>query len=253
MALSITSLTEGIDTTNNPASTASVNPTSGSLTLAFIAYAVAGGGSTTSSDTVVPSGARGTWTLLGHVNATDFVNVGRRGMVLYAGTGSVASEAITITATTGSGTWTETAWSIIECTGQDGTTPYDTAQGAGDTSATSGEITTSLGTAGAGDEVIAGWFHETGESVDTTTDGSWGTLLGSGITGGSDIRTLHVFYDASDPQNVTPAAGWSTASTWGAIGVIINVAAGGGGDPEGGLVGGKLVGGGLLMRGVLKG
>jgi hypothetical protein len=222
MALAVARLTSGSQTTSNPSTTASINPTSGSLTLAWLAYAVEGGGTSSNTDTITPSGARGTWTQLRIAASSEFSNMGRRGIVLWAGTGSVTNEAVTITATCGSGTWTETAWVFDEWTGQDTGTPYDTAQANGDSS-TSGEITSDLGTPGTGDRVTAAWFSETDETISATGL----TATGSQLTGCSDVRTMHVFYDASDPQDETPAASWTTSGTWGAIGLIINAAAGG--------------------------
>lgn len=222
MALSISSLAAGRDTTNNPATTASVNPTAGSLTLLFVGVAVAGGGTVLNTDTVTPSGARGTWSAaLVAVNDTQDGS-GRRGLFLFAGTGSVTNEAITLTSTNVDGTWTETNWSVIQVTGQDTGTPYDAAVKAAGSSGTTSTLA-DVGTPGAGDAVVFGVFHETDEAVTAT---GWSSL--GSVTGGSDIRTLHTFYDDSSPDE-TPNATWASSSQWGTVGLIVNVAAGGGG------------------------
>lgn len=221
MALAVSTLTSGSDTTNNPCSTASVNPTSGSLTLIWIGYAVVGGGTTTSTDTVVPSGARGTWTLLDDVSDNTHTT-GRRGMRLYAGTGTVTNEAISITATCGAGTWTETVWIVDEWTGVDGTTPYDASVSTGSGSGTTGTIS-DVGTPDTGDRITSGWFHETTQALTATGL----TALGS-VTSTSDLSQLKSYYDASDPQDETPEVTWSSSCAWGGIGLIINAAAGGG-------------------------
>jgi hypothetical protein len=144
---------------------------------------------------------------------------GRRGMYVFAGTGTVTSEAITLTSTNGSGTWTETNWSVIEVTGQDTGTPYDTAIKAAGTSGMTSTLD-DVGTVDAGDSVVFGVIHETDEAVSAA---GW-TALGA-VTGGSDIRTMHTFYDDSSPDE-TPNATWSSSSLWGTIGLIVNVGAG---------------------------
>ena len=222
MALSASNLTAGLSN-SNPGVTASVAPTSGSLTLLWVAYAVAGGGSTLSGDTVAPTGARGTWTELLRLSSGDDADVGRRAIVLFAGSGSVTSETISISVTTLGGTYAEVAWCVDEWTGQDTTTPYGTAV-RNAASGTTGLLPT-VGTPGTDARVTAAWLHETSEVVTATGF----TALGS-VTGGTDVRTLHSFYDASDPQDDTPEASWATSSTWGGIGIIVNALAGGGGS-----------------------
>jgi hypothetical protein len=193
------------------------------LTLLWVGVAVAGGGVTNSADTVTPVGARGTWTELLDVQQQGSSN-DRRSLYLFAGSGSVTNETISITYSSGaSATWTETAWVIDEWSGQDTGTPYATAIGATGAGATSGALT-DLGTPGTDARVTAGWIHSVAETV--TASGL--TATGTNLESLTDIRSLHVFYDASDPQNETPSASWSTSDAWTAIGIIINAATGGG-------------------------
>lgn len=218
MALSISLLTSGIDTTNNPASTASVNPTSGSVTYLFVAYAVAGGGNGNDGDSITPSGARGTWTEMTQVwNPSS-----RRGMFLFRGTGTVTNEAISLSVSAAGGTWTETAWNVIEVTGQDAT-PDDAvviADSLGSTQASTADV----GTVDTGDAVLFGVWHETDEAVTATGF----TGLGA-VTGGSDVRTLHTFYDDTTPDE-TPQTDTFTSSSWGMVAFVVNVGAGGGSE-----------------------
>ena len=222
MAIAISLLTSGIEPTTNPSTTDAVNPTAGSVTYLFIAYAVEGGGTAINSDTVTPTGARGTWTQDEKI-ADDTDGSGRRGSTLWIGTGTVTNEAITITATM-TGTWTETAWIVVEVTGADGTTPNDTPQKVSNTG-TSATLP-SLGTAGASDAVLWAVHHEEGdESVTATGWTAVGAVVGTNAS--NDIRTLHGFYDLTSPD-VTPATDTFTSSVYGAIGFIINVGAAGG-------------------------
>ena len=226
MALAVTNLTSGSNTTNNPSTTASINPTSGSLTLCWIGAAVAGGGTTTAMDTFVPSGARGTWTFVDDVDDSN----NRRTMRLYAGTGTVTNEAVTITATCGAGTWTETMWVIDEWTGQDTSTPYDASTSNFVTNATT-VTATDVGTPGAGDAVTFGIMRDTSEAL-TTNPPTGLTALGS-ASGGTDVRILQSFYDSTDPWTETPVFNWTTSAGGQVIGIIINAAAGGGGSKAG--------------------
>lgn len=218
MALSITNLTSGRDTTNNPASTASVNPASGSRTYLWIGYAVEGGQPTHSGDTFSISGSRGTWTQLAHEYSSGADS--RRAVALYVGTGSVANEAISITVTPQVGTWTETAWVVDEVTGFDTGDPDDapvTTEGTGSTLQLP-----DVGTPGTGDRVYIGCTHEVDEAISVS-----GFTQTAQVTGGSDVRRFAVFYDASDPQDETPTFSTSTAGQKHAIGLILNVGAAG--------------------------
>lgn len=222
MALAASVLTSGASNAN-PAVTAPVNPASGSMTRLWVAYAVAGGGSTLSADTVTPTGARGTWTEVMRLTAGEDADMGRRGLALFRGSGSVTNEPISVSFTTGGGTYAEALHIVEEWTGQDTTTPHGTPVRDAAASGTTG-LLPDVGTPGTDSRVTAAWVHETSEAVTATGF----TALGS-VTGGSDVRTLHSFYDASDPQDDTPEAAWTTSSVWGGIGVIVNVLAGGAG------------------------
>lgn len=211
--LSITKLTDGQDTASNPATTASVSPAASSMVYLCIGYAVAGGGTATGSDTATVSGLGLTWTLV--ENGTD--GTGRRGTLLYRGTGTASSGTISITLSTGSGTWTETFWSVLQVTGHNSGDPDDAPVSAANWSGgvTSG-ATGDVGTIDAGDAVIAFFIHETSEAVDIT-----GFTELTDIFGGTDVRSLTAAYSTSDD---TPAATWSTSSGWEGMGWVVNKA-----------------------------
>src|SRR5687768_8851074 len=117
MAIAWNELTQGADTTNNPATTASITPTSGAVVYAGVLVAVAGGGGTGAADSLAISGCGLTW-----VEVAELQYGGRRAVYVWKGTGTPSAGALTITFTSGTGsTWTETMWSIDEVTGADST------------------------------------------------------------------------------------------------------------------------------------
>lgn len=172
---------------------------------------------------VAQTSAPGTWGSVGVTGGTwtqlsvrhDSGN--RRGIFLLRATD--ASGVQTITYTEDSGTWTESAWCIFEATGHDATTPNDTPVTAGSATSVTSLATASVGTPGTGDRVVGTFWHENDEAVTFT-----GFTSLAALTGLTDIRTLNVGYDAADPQDDTPEASWSTGSSAGGIGWIINVA-----------------------------
>jgi hypothetical protein len=214
MPLAITNLTAGNDTTNNPATTASISPTSGAIVYLTVGYA--GDASTHPNDDIAPSGVMATWEEIGRIGSAG---EGRRGIMVFRGSGAITPGTISITVSPSAGNWAETFWSIAEVTGYNAGDPDDAPVGAEAASGTSGAIT-DVGTIDAGDAVIAAFAHEESESLTIT-----GFTSLSAQTGGTDLRTLHVGYSMSDE---TPEATWATNAAWQGIAWIVNVDPGGG-------------------------
>jgi hypothetical protein len=216
-ALTVTHLTTACSSSGNPTSTAAINPTAGSLTLLYGGVSVTGD-LVNDTQTMTPSGARGTWSSQLEMVNDNENGTGRRGLYLFAGTGSVANEAVSITSGNMAGAWEGHCWSAIEIAGFDTGTPYDAAVKAGG----SGTVATcpDVGTADAGDAVIFGVFTENGASVTATGF----TGLGA-VTNGAGLRDLHTFYDDSSPDE-TPQTDAFSSAVWGIICVNVNVGAG---------------------------
>lgn len=116
MALALTQLTEGGDAANKTAgqsyATASVSPTTGSITLLLVQLTA-----TIANPTI--TGARSAWAV---VNAVDW-NTGASPvdtLCVFVGTGTVTAEAITITVADNT---SSAQWKVIDVTGQHLTTP----------------------------------------------------------------------------------------------------------------------------------
>ena len=212
--LAIVNLTSGTGT-SNPQSTASINPTSGSLTLLGVCFAMVGPESGGVDSTLTPTGARGTWTQIAELSPSTW----RRKIVLYAGTGTVTSEAISLTVNINdTETFQEIMWGVDEVTGQDTGTPYDAAVS---TSTTATSIASpDVGTPNTGDMIYAVLMHDVAENI---TPGSEFTET-YGQEGGANCRTVHGFYDLTATLDETPDASWSTTAGAMIIGDIINVA-----------------------------
>jgi hypothetical protein len=211
MALAITNLTAGNDTTNNPATTASISPTSGAIVYLTVGYATTDG--MHPNDEITPVGVMATWEEIGRISGE-----GRRGIMVFRGSGAITPGTISITVSP-EGNWAETFWSVEEVAGYNAGDPDDAPVGAAAASGTSGAIA-DVGTIDAGDAVIAAFGHEESESLTIT-----GFTTLSAQTGGTDLRTLHVGYSASDE---TPEATWATNASWEGIAWIVNVDPGGG-------------------------
>lgn len=245
MAIAFAELTQGSDTTNNPSTTASITPTANAQV--FAAVVVAQTTLTGITDgTLDVIGCNLTWSQVTKV--IYGADNGRRILFLWRGVGaSPTTGSLTITYTPTTGTWTENMWSIDEATGVDATTPLGTAYTNRDTTGTTASVTVS-DTPDAGDFV----YSCIGEESDIAVTPESGFTTLSNVTGGSDGRVLVAMYDGTPTIDTTPSATWTGANSWGIIGIVVNVAAEGG-DPEGSLIGGKLIRGGLLKHGVLVG
>lgn len=212
MALSIAELTSGSGT-SNPATTASISPTSGRQWLASVAVSVVGGYQTTSSDTVAITGAGLTWTAVGQVKVFG----ARRGLYVLKGTGTPSSGALTITFTPGAGaTFESFKWGIVEITDTDAT-PYGTAY-TNSGSGTAASVTVS-DTPDAGDFVFFVHAQEDNntDSLNSELDTS---LIRVGNTTGA--RRFGISYDTSPDSTPVPGVTWTGSCSWAAIGFIIN-------------------------------
>lgn len=214
-----TELTQGADTTNNPATTASITPSSGSVVYVGAALAVIGGDAPVAGDIFACSGCGLTWTLVKRQTLGT-----RREAVVFRGTGTPSTGTLTLTYTpTSAQTFTEWMWSVDEVAGADSGTPNDAAV----SSAIAGNTALNLvdvGTPGADDHIYS-FFVVTGAAASVVIpDGTALTNLG----GGSDCRTVVAFYDA-DHSDETPGITWTGTEDAGGISFIVNAAAGGGG------------------------
>ncbi len=220
MAITITALTSGSDTTTNPSVTASISPASGSVVYAFVAVAVEGGGTTNGSESLSAVGAGLSWSTIGHAHGSG---TNRRALFLMRGTGTPSAGAVTFTFSTGVGTWTETAWSIVQVTGLDGTTPNGTVYTATTAGATALSVTVSE-TPDAGDFVLAGFTIESNDTT-PTRNSELDTTIHS-INGGSDIRAMFTAYDSVPDSTPVPGITWTGTNSATGIAVVLNVAAG---------------------------
>lgn len=220
MAVSITNLTSGSDTTNNPSTTASISPASGGVVLATVVAAWTGDAT---DRTLSISGCGLTWTEVGRrAHAT------RRTLFLMKGTGTPSSGTLSITAGQGVGTWTENMWVIDQVTGQDGTTPLG-AFYSNDTSGDPGqsntvEDVTISDTPAAGDYVYAALALETSQTV--TLGSELSDAVGSSL-GGTDSRAIHTAIDSSPDSTPFPSWTWSTSCGAAAFGIVVKAASGG--------------------------
>lgn len=231
MAIAITGLTSGLDTTTHPTVTASISPTSGAVVYVFVAIAVAGGGTVGSGDSLSVSGAGLTWNTLGNAGQNGD---NRRKLFVVRGTGTPSAGALTITFTSGSGgTWTETGWSVVEATGLDGTTPNGTVYTATTGGATALSVTVSE-TPDAGDFVLAGFTIESNDTT-PTRNSELDTTIHS-INGGSDIRAVFTAYDSAPDSTPVPGITWTGTNSATALAFIVNAGAGGGANNAGPLV-----------------
>jgi hypothetical protein len=225
MAIAWTELTQGSDTTNNPATTASVSPTSGAVVYAAVLVAAEGGGSMVAGDSLAVSGAGLTWALVG----SQVYN--RRKVFVMCGTGTPSAGALTLTYTpSGANVFAEFMWSVDEATGVDTGDPDDAAVTAS-TAAATALATGDVGTPGTDDHIYAAFGIE-GAAVSALIDD--GTAL-TNLGGGTDCRTLVVFYDANHSDE-TPSITWTGTNSAGGVGFIVNAAAGGGGTFHTGLL-----------------
>jgi hypothetical protein len=213
MALALTQLTSG-NSTSATASTASVTIPNDSV--CYVTVMLNGNSPSDTLSTTISSASL-SWSQV----YSQVLSVGSsRGRTIACWraintTGSDVTEAISTNSTAGSGLFEEIAWSVVRATGIDTTTPNGTAQSG---TWTSGTITLgSVGTPDAGDIVFGGHQSSTSSNSASNFDG---------FTNISDIattngRNLKVSYDASDPQDDTPAI----ISGSGAVGAfLINVA-----------------------------
>lgn len=247
-------LTSGV--TNNLAAgtgtaTASIAPTADALVLVSVSVAY---DSTPSGWNGFDGAARNVFTLTG--NGLTYVRVGsiqygsRRATELFRAMGASPSSGAISIACSNLGIVRDIAWIVQEftgviTTGSDGEDAVGTAV-LNQNTASNGIALGSLGTPDTGD---LSFGHVSEETAQTVTREANYTLIAN-VDATDNIRRLQSIYrDAS--ADVTPSWTWSSSGSSGAIGLLVKAAAGGGGDPEGRLVGGKLVGGGLLIKGVL--
>lgn len=216
MAIAFAELTQGSDTTTNPSTTASITPTANAQVLLSIVGAVT---SSVMDDSLSVTGCNLTWTKIG---TTAYGS--RRRLWLYRGVGASPTTGVITIEYTGVGPWTEFMWSVDEATGVDATTPLGTAYTDSNTTGTTASVTIS-DTPDAGDFV----YSCIGEESDIAVTPESGFTILSNVTGGTDSRVLVAMYDGTPTIDTTPSATWTGDNGWGIIGVVVNVAAAGGG------------------------
>lgn len=214
--ITITNLTSGKDTTNNPSSTASISPTNGGLLLVAIGRANSSGTNYTTNI----SGCGLTWTQIGTRSLVS-ASVSRRQLQVWLGTGTPTNGSLTITSNTGEN-WTEHHWSVDEVIGADNVTPYGTVY-SNNIDGTTSLIVTISETPDTGDFVYAAFglsLASPGNLSYTELDTTLATVIS-----GSDFRSLSVAYDSVPDSNPSPQIS-SDAAAQGIAGIafIVNVA-----------------------------
>lgn len=237
MAVAINNLANDIDT-SRPYSTESLSWTAGSRGIVFIASAVEGGGTITNHSV---SGGDVTWTEIVFI-----VYGARRGLSVFVSDDTPANGVLTFdTDWSGAVAFQEAQWSVSELTGFDSAQWPSTGTEAAVTSGTTINAP-DVGTIDTGDMVVFGVGFEGATDDLAVAAGSSQHILRQS---GSNVRSLLVGTSTTDD---TPGATFTTSgNSAGIVAVLIKADAGGGGDPEARLIGGKLLGGGLLVGGAL--
>lgn len=218
MALSLSALTSG-SSTSNPATTASISPTAGRKWLAVITVSMSGGYATHVNDSFAISGAGLTWTQLSRVATWGT----RRALYVFRGDGTPSSGALTLTFTPNVGLTEQLKWAIVELDGINTTTPYGTAY-TNSGSSTAASVTVSE-TPDAGDFIL--FVHgQEDNNTDTLNSELDTSLIRIGDSTGA--RRFGISYDSAPDSTPTPGVTWTGGCSWGAIGFVLNVGAGGG-------------------------
>lgn len=226
MAISISNLTTGSDSTQDSApyigASATINPTSGSLILVAVGWANASGYSLDAGVYISTTGFGGSPT----ITQIGFGNYRyRRSFKVYAIEDHGGSSGTVTFYEGGAETFDDVAWCIDEVTGQDTTTPYAgfTKEDGGIGTYSSGDLDPTTGdTPDAGDATWSAVWLE-GSSVNPAPEGGW-TALGE-VTGATGVRCVATAWDSgADTQNVWT---WTGGSTGGAAAILtINAASG---------------------------
>lgn len=238
MALAFTSLDSAEETsTDGTMTSASLSPTSGAVL--FVTIVGTNASANFAQDGSV-SGLGGTWT-----KAADSVVYGiRRVAQVFIGTKATAWGTGTLTINApGTQSNQDMAYTIDEATGQDSTTPTNTAvSGSGTDNLTLGDV----GTVDSGDAVYVAGAHENGANNFACTGYTGITTLGSL----SNVRQIRTFYDDTSPDTTPNLTSDGGGQRIGAFAFVVNVAAGGGG---GRIMSSLVANGGLAGMGGLAG
>jgi hypothetical protein len=202
-------------TTSNPETTESISPAAGSVVYVAVCAAES---NTASAGVLSVSGAGLSWVQIGAQHYGD-----RRRVFVWKGTGTPSSGELTITYTpTGGGTYQEMAYSVVEVTGADGTTPNDAAVSGAAASGTSLNLP-DVGTPGAGDAVFSVFGMENAsDGIALTADITQLTKIETG----GNIRSFICGWD-NDPADETPGITWTSSGAAGGIAFIVNAGTGG--------------------------
>lgn len=209
-ALSITHLTDGVST-SDPATSAEITATAGSVVFLTVGVAVSGG-AVTFNNISIGGTASISW------SQVEFIGyASRRGLWVYQGTVAGDTTGTVTMDYTGGFTYQETMWSIDMVTGVDSGDPIDAPVEHEEIFITSITLP-DVGTPDDGDYIFAAYGYENAANG-FALDGAYTTLALR--NGGANLRTLATGYD-STPFDETPSASWSTDGHTGGIAFIIN-------------------------------
>jgi hypothetical protein len=211
-------LTDGQDTTNNPATTANISPTANAQVYVAVVFAQTTG-TDLSGATVDITGCSITFSAVAGADATFG---SRRRMLIFRGSSASPGSgcALTITVTVGGGTWTETMWAVDEATGVNGSDPDDAPVAEGESGAGgTNDALADVGTPDAGDSIYT-LFANTGAASNPTLGAEFTQL--SIEQGGSDVRAIVTGHDTTATLDETPDASWTGTENFGGIGFIVN-------------------------------
>ena len=215
--LAITNLDNGT-TTSNPATTATLSPSSGSMLIVSVAAAVSS--APPGIGTLDISGCGLTWT---QVDGQQWG--ARRDMFVWAGTGTPTSGTLTITYTPNAYTFQEMMYSVEQVTGFDSGSPYDTPV---KNTAVGNLDLPDVGTPGSGDGIFSFFAHE---NADNNLDFTTGITELARESGGANVRQIITGYERDESMDETPGVtndGGSNAT--GGIAFIVNSGSSGAGD-----------------------
>jgi hypothetical protein len=215
VSLGFTSLDSGEETASDGTIVTSSEspPDNAVLLLTVVATTASSWGG--SPPTVSPSGLGGTWTQLDSVIYGD-----RRSIQLYRGTKATSwgTGTITVTVSGGGGSLQDVAWALDQVTGQDTTTPNDTASAE---TGTDNLTMTDVFTVDAGDAIYAVGGHEDGLNNFALTGYTPITTLQSL----SNVRQIRSYFDDTSPDETPNWTSDGGGNTIGAIACVINVGA----------------------------
>ena len=184
----------------------------------------------------------GTWTLRSSAAPSGFLHY------IYIRENATANALLTITLTTNASQNAQViAMRIASDTGGGVYPTYDAVAAV----VTDTDLDTSFAsnsvTATAGGSLVGGIFCSNSQATSPTMDGT----ATAGAAGGAGVRSFLIFDARAASGSHSYSGTWAAAPGNAYIHALSLIDSAGGADPEGSLIGGKLIRGGLLMHGVL--